>query len=34
LGRIRDYSLVQEECVRAYGEHLSGFLKVPIRVSR
>ena len=30
---IRDYELLQDQCVRAYGEHLSGFMRVPIRVS-
>ena len=30
--RISDYELIQDQCVRAYGEHLSGFLRVPIRV--
>lgn len=31
LGSIHDYELVEERCERAYGEHLSGFLRVPIR---
>ncbi|MEH6584401.1 MAG: cytochrome P450 [Halioglobus sp.] len=31
---IKDYELLQDHCVRAYGEHLSGFLRVPIRVQR
>jgi cytochrome P450 len=30
---IKDYELLQDQCVRAYGEHLSGFMKVPIRVT-
>lgn len=31
---IRDYELRQDRCMRAYGEHLSGFLRVPIKVIR
>jgi cytochrome P450 len=30
---ITDYELLQDQCVRAYGEHLSGFMRVPIRVT-
>ena len=32
--RIDDYELLEDQCVRAYGEHLSGFLRVPIRLKR
>jgi len=31
LERIEDWDLVEEGCERAYGEHLSGFVRVPIR---
>ena len=31
---ISDYEVLEEKCVRAYGEHLSGFMKVPIRIKR
>lgn len=30
--RIEDYELLEGQCQRAYGEHLSGFLRVPIKV--
>ncbi len=30
--RIDDYELLRDQCERAYGEHLSGFNRVPIRV--
>jgi len=29
---IKDYELLESQCQRAYGEHLSGFLRVPVRV--
>ena len=32
FSKIEDYELVEGESVRAYGEFLSGFMKVPIRV--
>ena len=32
LDAIGDYTLLEDQCERAYGEHLSGFLRVPIRV--
>jgi cytochrome P450 len=32
LSNVDDYELLEEECVRAYGEHLSGFMRVPIRI--
>jgi cytochrome P450 len=31
---IDDYEVLGSQCERAYGEHLSGYLHVPIRVSR
>jgi cytochrome P450 len=31
---IEDYELLDAQCQRAYGEHLSGFLQVPVRFSR
>ena len=34
LDSISDYEVIEDQCVRAYGEHLSGFLNVPIRVVR
>lgn len=34
FSRIVDYEVLEEQCVRAYGEHLSGYLRVPIRVTR
>ncbi len=33
LNSIEDYELIEKDCVRAYGEHLSGFMKVPIQVT-
>lgn len=34
VGRIEDWELDERGCERAYGEHLSGFVRVPVRVSR
>lgn len=30
---ISDYEVIEDGCERAYGEHLNGFLKMPIRVT-
>ena len=30
--RIEDYELLEDQCVRAYGEFLSGFMRVPISI--
>ena len=32
FARIEDYDVLEDQCVRAYGEHLSGFMSVPIEV--
>lgn len=29
---VKDYEVINEQCERAYGEFLSGFIKVPIRI--
>jgi 3-hydroxymyristoyl/3-hydroxydecanoyl-(acyl carrier protein) dehydratase len=29
-----DYEVLLDECERAYGEHLSGFLHVPVQLRR
>jgi cytochrome P450 len=34
LDAVGDYELLEDECERAYGEHLSGFIKVPIQFQR
>ena len=33
LASVSDYEVLVDQCERAYGEHLSGFLRVPIRVT-
>jgi cytochrome P450 len=34
LGAVEDYSVDHARCERAYGEHLSGFVQVPVSVVR
>ena len=34
LASVASHEVRLDRCERAYGEHLSGYLRVPVRVSR